>query len=159
MQDIETKLGVSLFVRGDLALAVWRDPVTVENWAVYQRHVDRAVANNPTVLAVSVVFPRSSPPDARTRAMMRSYFERLGPKLRQFVIGVIGDDLFARVVRVFVRTTLMIVQRGKHSFFDDLAHARALIREHATDRTPQDSEIASALYIMFAQLQVEPRQS
>lgn len=133
---IETRDGVVICVCGDLVLSIWRDPVTVENWKFQRDCVDRALTLNRSVLVVSVIDQRSSPPDSRLRAIIQEDFDRWGPRMRRCITGVVNDSIYAPVVRAFVSAS-------KSLFYEGITECLSHIRHYATPATPSNREVLS----------------
>lgn len=152
-RGIETKFGVSICIRGDLHVAIWRQPVNQENWRYYALTMDRAMNANPdgTVLAISIIDPRSSPPDMRQRALIQEDFKRW-VRMRRFITGVVGDGIYARVVRAFVRTSLMTFRPGQQVFFEKTGDMIAQLKLFSTERTPSEREVIACIQFMQASL-------
>ncbi|HEU4535131.1 MAG TPA: hypothetical protein VFS00_13480 [Polyangiaceae bacterium] len=106
--------GLATAVVGDVLIAVWQSPATVERWQWLKAQVDALLTRSPGgFVCFYIILSSSTPPNAALRTKMQAHFRRLGPELRRLVVVPLGDSLWKSVVRTLVRAIMLVSGRAK----------------------------------------------
>lgn len=156
MVEIAAKDGVAYAVRGDVAIALWKDAARVERGRWLFSGIERTAAQLPTFVILQLILPSSTPPDGPMREESVKFVKRLGPRIRRIVTVPLGDALWMNVVRTIMRAMFML-QRSLGTEMLVAADAAAgfkLLREAATPRTPNEEELIADVRALFDALEV-----
>jgi len=157
MSGFESSDGIAVAVSGDLLVALWSEPGTLERMRWLGARLDAFAGHRSEgeVLMLMVILPKSSPPQAAARAESNSIARRLGGRTRLFVTVPLGDSLWLLVVRTVMRTTFLLSGNAKRlSIANTEADGIRQIVEARRDATPGAHEIERMLAGLYSRLAV-----
>jgi hypothetical protein len=157
MSGFDSSDGIAVAVAGDLLVALWSEPGTLERMRWLGARLEEFAANRGEgdVLMLMVILPKSSPPEATARAESNAIVRRLGGRARLVVTVPLGDSLWLLVVRAVMRTTFVLSGNAKRlSIASTEAEGIRQILDARRDATPGAHEIEGMLSGLYARLAV-----
>lgn len=157
MSGFERFDGVAVAVSGDLLVALWSAPGTLERmrWLGQQLDAFAAGGGDGDYMLLMVILRTSTPPEAPARAESNAIAKRLGGRVRLVVTVPLGDSLWLLVVRSVMRTTLVLSGNSKKlSIANSEAEGIRQIISARRDATPGAHEIEAMLSGLYSQLAV-----
>lgn len=157
MSGFEGFDGIAVAVSGDLFVALWSAPGTLERMRWLGQRLDSFADGRGTgdMLMLMVVLPTSTPPEATARAESNAIVKRLGARARLVVTVPLGDSLWLLVVRTVMRTTFVLSGNSKQlSIANTEAEGIRQIVSARRDTTPGAAEIDAMLSGLYSRLGV-----
>jgi hypothetical protein len=158
MTGFERFDGIAVAVSGDLLVALWSAPGTLERMRWLGQRLDAFAAGRGAgeMVVLMVILPTSSPPEAPARAESNAIVKRLGARARLVVTVPLGDALWLLVVRAVMRTTFVLSGNSRQlSIASTEAEGIRQIISTRRDTTPDADEIRAMLSELYAELGVE----
>jgi hypothetical protein len=154
-RDVKVYDGLALTTRGDVVVALWKEPARVHRVRWLFDQVDAFAKDNPEgILAAYFILSSSSPPDGPARAENQRRLQPLTPRIRRFVLVPLGDAMWTAIVRTVLRGVAIVVGMKNHAVARDEADAFDQLRAHASPRTPSRAELEAASAALFEALGV-----
>jgi hypothetical protein len=152
---VEVFDGVAFTTRGDVVLALWKEPARIHRSKWLFDHVDRVIAEQPDgVLAAYLILSSSSPPDGPTRAENQRRIQNIGTSFRRLLLVPIGDALWMSIVRTVMRGVAIITGNKNLAIANGVADALDKLLLAKSDRTPPRRELEAAIRELFDALGV-----
>lgn len=158
MSEFDTFDGIAVAVSGDLLVALWSEPGTLDRMRWLGRQLDKFTADRGEgeALMLMVIHPKSSPPEGAARAESNAIAKRLGARARLVVTVPLGDSLWLLVVRTVMRTTFVLSGNAKRlSIAGTEADGIREIVAARREATPGAHEIEAMLEGLYARLKVD----
>jgi len=158
MSSVETNDGVAITSRGDLVLSLWQNPARVHRTRWFFDVVDEFASRNADgIVAMLIILPTASPPDAPARAENAVRLRKLGKVVRRVVTVPLGDAFFLNVVRTVMRAMFVVQgQAGTQIVESSVPVGINRILEAATPNTPGRALIESDVRALYKSLHVNP---
>ncbi len=152
---VEVFDGVAFTTRGDVVLALWKEPARIHRAKWLFDRVDRVIAEQPDgVLAAYLILPSSSPPDGPARAENQRRIQSIGASFRCLLLVPIGDALWMSLVRTVMRGVAILTGNKSLGVANGVADALDKLLLAKSGRTPSRSELEGAVAELFTALGV-----
>ena len=141
--------GVAITALGDVALVLWKSPATMSRVLWLFDHADRIADAMPNgELAIVVLLPSSSPPDAATTLECMKRLNRLRRRVRRQATIPLGGGLWIAIVSHVFRA-MNLPLGGRFTMSASLDEGIALALEKSSPETPSAQEILRRMRDVF----------
>jgi len=148
--------GVAITSRGDVVLVLWEAPARLHRARFLFDELDAYAAKiRGGIIALQLILPTASPPDAQTRAENHARLRTLGGSLRRVVTVPLGSALWIALVRTVMRGMAVVSGASKVRFVcDDEASGLDALLTGAGPETPSREVLVEAVDDLYRALSV-----
>jgi hypothetical protein len=149
--------GVAIARRGDVFTVLWKAPARMDRiqW-MFDAADEFASKTSQGVLALVIILPSSSPPDAATVVGCIKRLRKLGPATRRQASVAVGGGIWRAVVwSVFRATRLPVLRRtGGATISATIEEGIASLLERRSPATPSFAQIRADVVALYQVLDV-----
>lgn len=149
--EVLVRDGIGLAFAGDVALVLWNAPARAHRirW-IFETTEARSRKLPNGGVALQVILPTATPPDAEGRAENAKGLARMEGLLRRMVTVPVGDDLTTRIVRTVMRGMFLVQRQSDRQFVcAKTSEGVSELLKGAGPRTPPRSAIEQGISELY----------